>query len=738
MSEYKRIVWLILVMTAVVAGATATAIGMLYETAYERERLHLIANVRHQARIMESMAQFDASSRHSDPGPYESAALAQIKDAYSRHQALSDTAELTLARLEGDQIVFLMRHRHEETGQPDPVGLSSGLAEPMIRALEGRSGSMVGRDYHGQTVLAAYEPVAGLGLGVVAKVDLAEIRAPFIRTGAAVVGIAFVLIALGTVVFINVTNPIIAGLREREQKLDLLLASTGEGIFGMDTEGRCTFANRSAIRLLGYEDHSDLMGRDMHELMHHTRPDGSPHPREDCPVMRSLRQDTAVHSDEETLWRGDGSSFPAEYRSYPMHLDGKLVGAVVTFVDITERKTRELELVHAQKMEVLGQLTGGIAHDFNNLLTIITGNLQLLTEDEHTAADPELEELIDDALSAANDGAAMTQRLLAFSRKQKLMPRPLDINAFVRESVSFLRRITGEDIQLELRLASGQLFTEVDRAQLHGALLNLAINSRDAMPDGGHLILETRHASADERSAEGRTSGRYVVISVTDSGSGMTTAETRRAFEPFYTRKQPGKGSGLGLSMVYGFVRQSGGEAVIRSTPESGTTVSLYLPETKAESIAAESIAAESGEDPPVPSECAGTILVVEDEPRVRRLIERSLLTMGYRVLLAGNAPQARALLEDRAVRPDVLLSDIVMPGDMDGRALARWAVTRQPNLRVLLTTGFSRERHPGSADDWPVLGKPFGRRALANALENVLKASPPGSRESSRDELPA
>ena len=719
MAEYKRIAWLILVMTAVVAGATATAIGLLYDTAYERERLHLIANVRSQARMMEAMARFDHTSRHPDAGQSESAALAQIRDAYAHQPGLGETAELTLARRDGNQIVFLMRHRHEETGRPPPVALSSKLAEPMKRALDGESGSMVGLDYHGETVLAAFEPVVGLGLGVVAKVDLAEIRAPFIRTGAAVVGIALVLIAAGTIVFIRVTNPIIKGLRERGEKLDLLLSSTGEGIFGMDVSGHCTFANRSAVRLLGYTHSRELLGRDMHELIHHTRPDGSPHPREECPILQALQRDIAVHSDEETLWRSDGSSFPAEYRGYPMRRDGEVIGAVASFVDITERKARELELVHAQKMEVLGQLTGGIAHDFNNLLTIIIGNLQLMAESEDWRKEPDADELLDDALSAARDGADMTQRLLAFSRKQNLKPVSLDINAFVRESAGFLRRITGEDVALELDLSPGELVTEVDRAQLHGALLNLAINSRDAMPDGGRLTLATRLAGAGKNAdEEGPKSGRYVVISLADSGTGMSATESRRVFEPFYTRKQPGKGSGLGLSMVYGFVRQSGGDAVIRSEPGSGTTVSLYLPATEATRH-------DKGQAP-MPKAGggrAGTILVVEDESRVRRLIKRSLDALGYRVLVAKDAAEARMLLSAGQDRPDVLLTDIVMPGDMDGRALARWAIARRPGLAVLLTTGFSRDRwRAGDDQEFPLLRKPFGRQDLADAIADVMQ----------------
>jgi PAS domain S-box-containing protein len=317
-----------------------------------------------------------------------------------------------------------------------------------------------------------------------------------------IVGAALLLMAAGTLIFIRVTNPMISTLREREEQLALLLASTGEGIFGMDTEGRCTFANRSALRMLGYDDPSALLGKDMHELIHHTRPDGQPHPREECRILTALRENSAAYRDEETLWRADGTSFPAEYRAQPMRRDGEVVGTVATFVDITERKARDLQLLQAQKMEVLGQLTGGIAHDFNNLLTIILGNLRFMAGDDRLRQNEDLAELAADAVSAAEDGAELTARLLAFARKQTLRPELLDVNDFARDCVGFIGRVMGERVDVRLDLEPGGLPVLVDRSQLHGALLNLAINARDAMPEGGTVMIGTRR-EADRPAAGG-------------------------------------------------------------------------------------------------------------------------------------------------------------------------------------------------------------------------------------------
>jgi PAS domain S-box-containing protein len=721
MAESKRIALLVGVMMAVVIAATATSIGVGYRTAFERERQHLIANVGSHARIMEAMARFEASAHHPERQDLGSAALSQIVDAHTRHEATGDTAELTIGRLDGDQIEFLMRHRHAESGPPDPVPLTSGLAEPMARALAGESGSMVGLDYHGQRVLAAFEPVAGLNLGVVAKVDLAEIRAPFLRAGMTIVGATLALTAVGTLIFIRVTNPMISTLREREEQLALLLASTGEGIFGMDTAGRCTFANRSALRQLGYADPRALLGKDMHELIHHTRSDGQPHPREDCPILESLREETAVYRDEETLWRADGTGFPAEYRAQPMRRNGEVVGMVATFVDITERKRRELQLLQAQKMEVLGQLTGGIAHDFNNLLTVILGNLRLLAEEERHAEDPGLAELVDDALSAAADGAELTQRLLAFARKQTLAPTRIDLNAFVRDCAGIIGRLTGDDVTLILELASEPLPVLVDGARLHGALLNLAVNARDAMPEGGRLTIGTRRArGGDDANA---------VLTVTDSGTGMAPEVAERATEPFFTTKPRGKGSGLGLSMVYGFARQSGGEVVIRSRPGAGATIAISLPLAEATAVAAPGPAFDTVHATSV-QPATDPIVVVEDEPRLRAFIGRCLTELGYEPLLLPDAGAAQTALESREGRVSLLLTDIVMPGEMDGLALARRARRRWPHLPILLTTGYSREHEAGDAEDtFTVLPKPFSKEELAAALRRILPA-PAGDAE--------
>ncbi len=713
MSEYRRIVLLVLTMSVVVSIATAAAIGILYKTAFERQRLQLVDSAQTHALLLDALARFDRQYLHDYPGEPEAATLAQIRDAFESEHAVGGTTEITLGQRRGDSIVFLMRHRHARSGTPEPVPYESSLAEPMRQALAGRSGSMVGLDYHGEMVLAAYEPVATLSLGVVAKIDLAEIRAPFHRAGAIVLAIALVLILAGSLLFIRLTNPMLRKLRDREAQLDLILGSTGEGIFGMDLEGRCIFANRAALAMLGYAGRDELLGRDIHELIHHTHPDGSPHLRSECPTSRAIAAGKALRVDDEMLWRADGSGFPAEYRTYPMHSDGRVVGAVVSFVDISERRQKELELLHAQKMEIVGRLTGGIAHDFNNLLTIILGNLRLLRREKTAVEDSEATELIDDALSAAEDGAALTHGLLAFSRKQTLHPEPIDVNEFLRDNTRFLRRITGGKIRLRTRLDPDPLVIYADPQQLQSALLNLTVNACDAMPDGGSITIRTRGEPPGAGAAG--LAGRRALITVADEGVGMEREVADRAIEPFFTTKPPGKGSGLGLSMVYGFAKQSGGDLDIRSTTDVGTEVTLSLPAAEPEAGSA----SPRGSVREALAESPARVLIVEDEPRLRRFTARALAADGHRIVEAGNAEEARRILaDDDGI--DLLLSDIVMPGDMDGRSLASWARQHRPGLRILLTTGHSHELPGPGPEPFRVLRKPYSveqLRAVVDAL---------------------
>ena len=397
---------------------------------------------------------------------------------------------------------------------------------------------------------------------------------------------------------------------------------------------------------------------------------------------------------------------------------GRPVRLMGSMNDITERVQLEERLRQSQKLEAVGQLTGGIAHDFNNLLTVILGNAELLRE--ALRKDPDLGMLAEMTGTAAERGAELTRRLLAFSRRQPLEPRVLDPNALLSGMEGMLRRTLGEHVNIAIARAHDLWLTEVDAGQLEAAILNLALNARDAMPDGGALTIETANAALDDDYAAAEIDlvpGQYVVVVVTDTGHGMTPQTVARAFEPFFTTKEIGKGSGLGLSMVFGFVKQSGGHVRIYSEPGLGTAVKLYFPRADAPVAAMP--------EPVRPRLVGGdeTILVVEDEPMVREHVVLQLKALGYSVIDAGTGPDALGALAGTG-SIDLLFTDIVMPGGMSGPHLAEIARRDRPALKVLYTSGYTETSilHQGRLDPGvELLTKPYRRDTLACRVRKVL-----------------
>lgn len=394
--------------------------------------------------------------------------------------------------------------------------------------------------------------------------------------------------------------------------------------------------------------------------------------------------------------------------------------------EIEERERAEAALRQAQKMEAVGQLTGGVAHDFNNLLTVILGNLETAQRHLAEAAAPvpeTAERAIANAVRGAERAATLTQRLLAFARRQPLAPKPVDVNALVAGMSELLHRALGETVALETVLAPDLWAVEVDPGELEAAILNLAVNARDAMGEGGRLTIETANAELDERYAAAHsevTPGEHVVVCVTDTGAGMPPEILPRVFEPFFTTKEVGQGTGLGLSQVYGFVKQSGGHVKIYSEVGQGTTVKIYLPRLGSEADAElEEAAAEVA-----PGSGSHTILVVEDDRDVREHSVAVLRELGYRVLEAPDGATALKLL-DRHPEVDLLFTDVVLPG-LNGRELAEAAQARRPRLRVLFTTGYARSAIVRSGRLEPgveILNKPFSYAALAAKVREVLAA---------------
>ena len=508
-------------------------------------------------------------------------------------------------------------------------------------------------------------------------------------------------------------------LRETEERLRLLLDSTAEAIYGIDQQGDCTFANRACSRLLGYAEPFALTGKNMHALTHHTRPDGTPYPEVECHIHRDYRSGEETHVEEDVFWRADGTKFYGECWSYPIGREDQIIGAVVTVLDISERKTLEQQLRQAQRMEVIGQLAGGIAHDFNNFLTAITIYSELSIE-SLLPEDPAWK-MVQEIRNAAEWSATLTRRLLAFSRKQVLVPKVLSLNDVIRDTETMLRRMIGEDVELVTVLDSRLDKVKADPGQLEQILLNLAVNARDAMPQGGKLIIETNNIELDEDYAQyhaGVQPGRYVMLTVTDSGVGMSEETKRQIFEPFFTTKGQGQGTGLGLAVVLGVVKQNPGHIEVNSELERGTSFKIYLPPVESTAGTADGF-----HEPARRLQGTETILLVEDEAVLRNATRQVLQRYGYTVLEAENGDEALDVAARYRETIHLLVTDVVMPG-LGGRVLAERLLALRPDVKVLFLSGYTDDaivRHGVAQDQVAFLQKPFSPVSLGKKVRAVL-----------------
>jgi PAS domain S-box-containing protein len=515
-------------------------------------------------------------------------------------------------------------------------------------------------------------------------------------------------------------------LLESERRYrQLVEAVVDYAIFQLDPTGHVSTWNTGAERIKGYS-REEIVGQHFSRF----------YPDEDRRAgvpQKALQQaaSSGRYEAEGRRVRKDGTQFWASVVIDSIYdASGDLIGFAKVTRDITERMEAQLrlketqdQLAASQKLEAVGQLSGGIAHDFNNLLMIVIGNLE--TAQRHLGrgnTGPNLQRLLSNASRGAQRAAALTSRLLAFSRRQALDPKPLNVNTFLGGVVEFLHRSLGEQIEIEAGGGAGLWQIEVDPNHLESALVNLAINARDAMPNGGKLTIEAANIYVDSDYAASNpemTPGQYVLIAVTDTGTGMSADTLNHAFEPFFTTKELGQGTGLGLSQVYGFVKQSGGHVKIYSEAGHGTSVKIYLPRYLGHALDEDTVA----DEPMAEGDATETILVVEDDADVRSYLAEILRTLRYRVVTTANAQTALMTLKANAQHVDLLLTDIVMPG-MTGRELGKQAQQLRPDLKVLYMSGYSRNAvvHQGRLDEGvELLQKPVSQGELANRVRTIL-----------------
>ncbi|HEX9447599.1 MAG TPA: PAS domain S-box protein [Dongiaceae bacterium] len=629
-------------------------------------------------------------------------------DSKGRVTRLNPVAEQmtgwSAAEAQGRPIDEIFQIINERSRQPAVIPVSAVLATGKIVGLANHT-VLIARDGHELAIADSCAPIRGtaerpLGTVLVFR-DVTEDR----RAEAAIRDL--------TESLEQRVNERTAALRESEERFTAFMDASPFLAWVKDDAGRYQYMNKTCSEGLGFHDDS-WIGKTVFDV---------------------AAPDTAKEShrsDQEALRTGK----PVESTDHSGHLGGKefhwrsikipfqsasgqrLVGGVA--IDITRQAQAENQLRQAQKMEAVGQLTGGLAHDFNNLLAIIIGNLDFVIAKLH---DDATRTAADEALVAALRGAELTRQLLSFSRQQSLQPRQLTVNPLVADTAKLLRRTLGESVGIKLALADNLWSVMADPSLLESALMNLAVNARDAMAGRGTLVIKTENCHLDEDYVAINPDvlvGDYVRLSVSDTGSGMTPDVISRAFDPFFTTKAVGKGTGLGLSMVHGFVKQSGGNVKIYSELGHGTTISLYLPR-----VIAAGETKENAQPPTLKGGIGESILVVEDNPAVLKLVEKQLGELGYNVLLASDGPSAMSVLAN-GQEIDLLFTDVVMAGGMSGPDLAREARKLRPNLKVLFSSGFPRDaaKDIGPDLDDMLLSKPYRRAELASKVREVLNAA--------------
>ena len=569
--------------------------------------------------------------------------------------------------------------------------------------------------------------IAGGGLATILAAILAHLLIAPLATGSDLLGLAaflvssFIIAAMAETV--RITQLRLAGAdqsRQKARQMRHFVERVPAAIAMFDRNMRYMAASERWKSDFGID--ADVIGKSHYEVF----PEISDRWKD---IHRRGLVGEGLRENEDLFTRLDGSQQWLRWEVQPWYSDDRTVGGISIFCeDLTEQKRTEERLVQAQKMEVVGNLSGGIAHDFNNLLTVIIGNAEVLSERLKSRQD--LAQIADHIGRAADRGAELIQRLLAFGRRQMLRPVEIDCNDLLSGLHKLLRRTLREDIEIRSDLDAGLPPAFADPVQLESAVLNLVLNAQDAMPAGGRLTVTTSATSLDDQYRDRHPdvqTGEYVLIEITDNGEGIPKDVIGKVFEPFFTTKEVGKGSGLGLSMVYGFVKQSNGHVSIYSEPGLGTTVRMYLPQPAPAGTA--HLPDRSGTEDEVVQRGSETVLVVEDDPFVRSFVVMRLESLGYSVVAAVDGREALQTL-GTDVRVDVLFTDVVMPGGINGWELAARAQELRPGLPVVLTSGYAVETLIEQGSDLAglaVLTKPYRRADLARRLREAL-ATPPAA----------
>ena len=528
------------------------------------------------------------------------------------------------------------------------------------------------------------------------------------------------------------SNPVLGGVvlnmrditrrRRAERERSLILESVGEGIYGLDLNGRCTFINPSALKMLGYEL-AEILGRDLHELIHSRRPEGQAYPAESCPARRALIEGSKCRLDSECLWRKDGQPLPVEYSCSPILEGGQVHGAVIAFSDISQKRALQAQFLRAQRLENIGTLASGIAHDLNNIFAPILMAVPILLQE--VTAEPGLT-VLNILESSAARGADVLKQLLTFGKGAELKQGPLQLRHLIREVEKLAQETFPKSINVRTLLAKDLWAVTGSATQLHQVLLNLAVNARDAMPAGGTLTFKAQNILVEEMRAKGMPGaqpGPHVAIEIADTGTGIPTEVADKIFDPFFSTKGPDKGTGLGLSTVLGIVKAHHGIIEFSTEPGKGTTFAVFLPASTGTVIPISKAKPSS-----LPKGRGELVLIVDDELAICSVTRRTLESNGYRTLVASSGAEALDLYKEKSADISLVVTDLNMPG-LSGDDTIQALRKVNPAAKIVVATGAETGRESpgaGPAGACALLKKPFNAVVLLETVAHELKATAP------------
>ena len=751
MSNRRRVLILILIMALSALFVAGITIFSLYQAAISEEKERLVETAQSQARLIEAVARFDAASAKSGgPENARAATLSKIIEAHQNYEQSSRTMEFTLAERRGDLIIFLLRHRHGDLKQPKGVDFISNLAEPMRQALSGRSGTLVGVDYRGERVLAAYEPVSELNLGIVSKIDLSEIRTPFVKA-AATAGFLSVLVVLGgAALFVRISNPMInlleehnielaaankklmieigertrvdEALRKSEMKYRNIYFNIQDVYYETSPDGIILEISPSIENFSQYK-HEELIGKSLYDIY--------ADPEEMHRVINEVLVNGKVSDYEINLRDKDKSERPCsivmiaikDEQGIPLKFTGSMRDIINRKQAEKERKDLEERIVRLQKMEALGLLAGGVAHDLNNVLSGIVGYPDLLLME--LPEDSPLRKPILNMQSSGQKAADIVQDLLTLARRGVITSDVLNLNDIVMDYLASPEherlKAFYAGVQIETNLDPKLLNVKGSPIHLRKTVMNLVSNAAEAQIAGGKITLLTKNQYVDRpiKGYDTIQEGDYVVIEVSDSGIGIATEELNRIFEPFYTKKVMGRsGTGLGMAVVWGTVQDHRGYIDIESKEGQGTTFYLYFPVTRESIVEKKSV---------IPVEAymgtGQTILIVDDVRDQRDLASSMLTKLGYSAKAVSSGEEAIDYLKNNST--DLVLLDMIMDPGIDGLDTYRQILKLHPKQKAIIASGFSETKRAKEAQKLGAgqyVKKPYTLEKIGIAVKNELR----------------